>query len=243
MKAKLFILDRLKLRRPLPITQLDWGECTSWVDFSKYYVVVEFKEDLTTAGSWYTANCTCNKFTACGTCQHVVAMYLRCGGKLTDKEKQLQKIQGFTGRTNNKSEKETRKRRPIILSEIQSVNHFFPSIRQADVPAVPAGDITLDESDYEDSADSEEEPTAVDAEEVISFHGDDSPAAELTGDSGPASDYSDHAGRGLADDSEIHIEAAGLAGDAALVEESRRGRGSRNRARINYAQFARGSRE
>lgn len=138
-----------------------WEDCSSWIDFCEFYVVVEWKEDWGTEGSWRSATCTCCKFTGCGVCQHIIAMYLRSGGLLTESERELETVKGFSASTGKRTAKVARRaRRPIILSEIPAVSQFFPNVveRQMDRPAI--GEIYLDESEAETSETDETPSTA-----------------------------------------------------------------------------------
>jgi hypothetical protein len=87
-------------------------------------------------------------------------MYLRSGGLLTESERELETVKGFSASTGKRTAKGARRaRRPIILSEIPAVSQFFPNVverSQMDRPAI--GEIYLDESEAETS-ETDETPT------------------------------------------------------------------------------------
>ena len=146
-QSRVFVIDRFRLRRPVAQPfGLEWAQVLNWSKFCRFYAVVQFEQAL----AWKTAECSCEQFTARGSCAHIISMFRRLGGEFTATELGYEIVKGLP--FSKKKGKKPKFIRTFTLGEMGNVSDYFPSgsncrSGQNEVD-LPTGDlVTIDDFD------------------------------------------------------------------------------------------------
>ncbi len=130
LTSSIHVADRSWSRAPvLQPSPLDPDEAVNVLEFFHHYHLIEWSLPICSPDSWLTAKCSCKQHISKGVCGHVIAIFLRCGGELSEKQKIFMPVldvhSSDPNRLNHSGERSLRAPPP------HNISHYFPSAQDA----------------------------------------------------------------------------------------------------------------